>query len=312
MLAHHLYQAGAAVDPERAIRHLLAALARAQGSGAFEEALELSSQLLSFDLPDLSEARAQVEEARGVALLALSRAQEASVAAERALAIWIARKDDPGIARAAQGANVAYTWQVRFGDTLLVLQRALAALSHGADRERCRLQSEYASWVTGERRFDEAERLFEAAKSTAERTGDASLLGWVLAAGGNLARQLGRVTQAIEYAERARTMLDPNAVWDRAGNAFTLAIGMYYAGRFQEARRHRRMPDAGRALRARRIDMGGAPSGGRRRAVPDGRPATVSIRRGRGAARVRAVAVPQSHGGGRRLVPSRRSGARPG
>ena len=45
MLAHHLYQAGAAVDTERTSGVLLKAMARAQASGAFEEVLVLGEQL---------------------------------------------------------------------------------------------------------------------------------------------------------------------------------------------------------------------------------------------------------------------------
>ena len=51
MLAHHLYQAGAAVDAERTSRVLLKAMARAQASGAFEEVLVLGEQLRTLDLP---------------------------------------------------------------------------------------------------------------------------------------------------------------------------------------------------------------------------------------------------------------------
>ena len=62
MLAHHLYQAGAAVDSERTTRVLLEVMARAQASGAFEEVLALGEQLLALDLAADSEERATVED----------------------------------------------------------------------------------------------------------------------------------------------------------------------------------------------------------------------------------------------------------
>ncbi len=50
VLAHHLYQAGAAADTERTARFLLLAGRRALGAGAFEETLEITDNLLGLEL----------------------------------------------------------------------------------------------------------------------------------------------------------------------------------------------------------------------------------------------------------------------
>ncbi len=52
MLAHHLYQAGAAADAERTARALALAGRRALAAGAFEEALETFDNLLGLELPE--------------------------------------------------------------------------------------------------------------------------------------------------------------------------------------------------------------------------------------------------------------------
>jgi tetratricopeptide (TPR) repeat protein len=179
MLAHHLYQAGAAADPDRAIANLLRAAERAHASGAFEQALELCDQLLSFDLPPESAERARVEELRAVALLALARLPEATDPGERALAIWIARRDDAGIMRTAETVGWSLGWRSEVDKQVDALGRAIAALSPAADQERSRLQSHRAAGLAHGCRVDEALPLMAAARSSAERSGDAALLGYV-------------------------------------------------------------------------------------------------------------------------------------
>ncbi len=100
MLAHHLYQAGAAVDAERTSGALLKAMARAQASGAFEEVLAFVEQVRSLDLPTGPRGTGTVEDTMAAALLALRRLDDAVAPASRALDIWIGAANDAGIARA--------------------------------------------------------------------------------------------------------------------------------------------------------------------------------------------------------------------
>jgi predicted Ser/Thr protein kinase/tetratricopeptide (TPR) repeat protein len=158
MLAHHLYQAGAAVDAERAIRTLLRALARAHAAGAFEEVLAIAEQLRSLDLQAGSPELASLEVMRAEALLGLGRLDEALAPARLALEISMARGDDAGIQRAAECFGNAATWgSGGISPALAVTERALKALSPTADRERANLQARHAgTWATSPKRWPSA------------------------------------------------------------------------------------------------------------------------------------------------------------
>ena len=96
-LAHHLYQAGAAADSQRAAKFLALAGKRALAAGAFEDALETSDHLIGLELADDDARLTDAFEQRGAALWALRRPDEAVIAWERALALHAARRDDAGI-----------------------------------------------------------------------------------------------------------------------------------------------------------------------------------------------------------------------
>ena len=233
MLAHHLYQAGAAADPDRAIANLLRAAERAHGSGAFEQALERCDELLSFDLPPESAERARVEELRAVALLALGRLPEATDPGERALAIRIARRDDAGIMRTAETVGWSLGWRSEAGKQVDALGRAIDGLSPAADKERSRLQSHRAAGLAHGLRFDEALPLMAAARLGAERTGDTALLGYVLANAASVARATGHVLDGIACGSRALALLEPSALIDRTVACYELASCQHLAGQFQ-------------------------------------------------------------------------------
>jgi predicted ATPase len=167
MLAHHLYQAGAAVDAGRTSGVLLKAMARSQALGAFEEVLVLGEQLRALDLPADSEELATVEDTTAAALLALRRPGDAVGPATRALDIWLARRNDAGLHRAGTYIAHGHLWSNRIRQGIEAMNRALAVLSPAAVRERATLQTLYAGWVLYSGRFDEALAIGESARTAA-------------------------------------------------------------------------------------------------------------------------------------------------
>ena len=233
MLAHHLYQAGAAVDAERTSRVLLKAMARAQASGAFEEVLVLGEQLRTLDLPAGSEELATVEDTTAAALLALRRPGDAVGPATRALDIWLARRDDAGLHRAGTYIAHGHLWSNRIGQGIDAMNRALAVLSPAAVRERATLQTLYAGWVLYTGRFDEALAIGESARAAAEQLGDNVLLGNVYAMQTMNDRNLGRIDEAMASAERACAMLEGTSSWAEADAKWARVTALYYAGRME-------------------------------------------------------------------------------
>ena len=141
VLAHHLYQAGAAADSHRAGRFLALAGRRAIDAGAFEEALETFDHLIGLELPEDDPLVAEAFERRGNALVGLQRSEEAIAALDRALTLYTARGDDAGIGRVAQTLSHCYVWQAKFPEVLATQHRGLKALSEGAAAERVVLQA---------------------------------------------------------------------------------------------------------------------------------------------------------------------------
>ena len=233
MLAHHLYQAGAAVDTERTSGVLLRAMARAQASGAFEEVLVLGEQLQTLDLPPGSEERATVEDTTAAALLALRRPGDAVGPASRALDIWLARRNDAGLHRAGTYIAHGHLWSNRIGQGIEAMNRALAALSPAAVRERATLQTLYAGWVLYSGRFEEALAIGESARAAAEQLGDSVLLGNVYAMQSMNERNLGRIDESRVSAERACAMLEGTSSWAEADAKWARVMAMYYAGRME-------------------------------------------------------------------------------
>ena len=111
VLAHHLYQAGAAADTGRTAKFLLLAGRRALAAGAFEETLETFDHLLGLELPEDDPLLGEACEHRGEALAGLQRYDDAVAAFDRALTIYSAARDDAGIERAAMGAANCYVWR---------------------------------------------------------------------------------------------------------------------------------------------------------------------------------------------------------
>ena len=75
-LAHHLYQAGAAADPEKTVRFLTLAGDQAAAAGAFDEAVRLFDDALSAEDEGDQRRYAELHARRGRALRSLDRSDE--------------------------------------------------------------------------------------------------------------------------------------------------------------------------------------------------------------------------------------------
>jgi predicted ATPase len=86
VLAHHLYQAGASADLEKAIHYLMLAATLARTGAAHEEALAHMDNALSLLAEEQHPHKAELHAARAIALRSLARSAEAIEAYERAIA----------------------------------------------------------------------------------------------------------------------------------------------------------------------------------------------------------------------------------
>jgi tetratricopeptide (TPR) repeat protein len=229
VLAHHLYQAGAAVDPDRAVRVLTDAMHRAYVTGAFEETLELADRLLSYDLPHGSRELAVAETKKADALWALGRLDRALESAERAFVIWEALHDDAGIAATVSVIGGTYGWRGQIQGAIDTAQRALRALSPGAAVERGSVKLWSAGHLIEARRFEDGIALFAEVGREAGRPDRQPLTALVALAECRIRRFLAESRDIPELARRALSLFT-NPYDRHRGDAYAeLILGLWYS-----------------------------------------------------------------------------------
>jgi predicted ATPase/tRNA A-37 threonylcarbamoyl transferase component Bud32 len=234
VLAHHLYQAGAAVDTTRAAHALAAAGRAADDASAFEETLETFDRLLSLELPESDPLVAEAFERRGSALAGLGRHEEAASSSGRALTLYMERSDEPGIVRSARMAASEIGWLGRASESEAIRRRAIEALRPDAVDERAQLQAALAISLANQGRLEEARLELEAAVAAAEPLGG-RVFGSVLM-GALFVSYIGcGFLTAIEVAQRALMLLPEEAAWERAQTLALLALSLWETGRLDEA-----------------------------------------------------------------------------
>jgi tetratricopeptide (TPR) repeat protein len=112
-LAHHLYEAGAAVPADKAIHYLTEAAARASAAAAFEEALGPIDNALSLIEEEQSSAFADLLERRGHCLFSLGRSEAAIQSLERAMALFESLGDHARFIEATYRLYSHYSWSIQ-------------------------------------------------------------------------------------------------------------------------------------------------------------------------------------------------------
>jgi tetratricopeptide (TPR) repeat protein len=232
VLAHHLYQAGAAVDAQRTAKALTLAGTRALEAGAFEEALTTFDNLLSLELDDSDPVVALSLDKRGYARLGLRRLDDACADFDRSLTISSDLHDDAGILRAGADLGGAYAWRGRFPEAVAVYRRALAALSAQARDGRAQLLAWIAAGIVSPGHIEEATQHADEALAIAATIDDPDLMRRVLVAIGGFQRMRGEFEPSSDTLRHALTLTPPNAVWDRTDLLAQLVVSEYYLGHF--------------------------------------------------------------------------------
>jgi tetratricopeptide (TPR) repeat protein len=240
MLAHHLYQAGAAADLKRTAASIAAALRDAINGAAFEEALELCDNLAALELSENDAHVAEALEHRGTALAGLDRHVEASAAWDRALSAYAARGDDAGVSRCARVAARTAGWLGRMTEAVALCRRGLASLSGASPGERLALELGLARAMITEGSIDEAQAPLARVLAAGEHTQNSDLL--VLALGAKALGHAfsGEYAAAHEIGRRALAACRENQVWAQADEQIKLAQACWHLGKLDEIEELRR------------------------------------------------------------------------
>jgi serine/threonine protein kinase/tetratricopeptide (TPR) repeat protein len=160
-LAHHLYQAGAAVDPEKAIHFLSEAAKRAGSAAAHEEALLHLNNILSLLEGECSVRVSDLHACRGAALRSLSRNDEAVEEYERALAILDTLGEHVRFIETGIRLGFMHGWANRIREAGALADRAARHAQHAPPAIQCVNLAAHALTASALGEMDRAFDLFE-------------------------------------------------------------------------------------------------------------------------------------------------------
>ena len=179
-LAHHLYQAGTAVDASKTVSVLQRAAEQVHGQGAFDEALKLLDNALPL-VPETEQAvRAALLLARGGALQSLEQSERALTDLEQAVTLYEQVGDVEGTGQASWAFAYLAGWRADNARRISVARRGLAMVGERPGTTRCRLLAAAAFVLGAAGEVGEAHRLIAKAIAEAESLDDTRLLGQLL------------------------------------------------------------------------------------------------------------------------------------
>ncbi|MGD8330746.1 MAG: protein kinase, partial [Acidobacteriota bacterium] len=146
-MAHHLYQAGAAADDEKAVHYLRLAADQSLEAGAFEDAEEKLTLALSLLPAGPGAEQAALLLQRGMALRSLSRMEDAVADWEQALPVFEENADQRSIGMLCSECGYTLAWLGRSDEALAMTARGLEAFGDQVSRARVRMLSLHAVTV---------------------------------------------------------------------------------------------------------------------------------------------------------------------
>jgi class 3 adenylate cyclase/tetratricopeptide (TPR) repeat protein len=179
-LAHHLYQAGTAADPEKTVRCLALAGDQAREAAAFEDALRHFENALALQPADDRRGRADLLHKRGLALRSLGRWEEALADWREALDIYEELGDAERVGRMCMDMCYQLGWGARFEESIEIGRRGLAALGEGLSAERCRLLGNVGRTLSMSGQYAAGSSMLAQSLAIAEEVGEQRLLGEIL------------------------------------------------------------------------------------------------------------------------------------
>ncbi len=235
-LAHHLFQAGAAADPEKTAHYLTLAGEQALGAAAFEDALRHYEDALSLQAPEDGKRRADLLYKRGLCLRSLGRWEEALADWRQALAAYEELNDAEAVARVCYQLSEQLGWGANWAEAEEVARRGLAALGEETSGDRCRLLGEAGLNLVLGGDYEPGSRMLRYAMEMAEELGDPHLLGLVLGSKASIHTWYLQPQEAVDPGLRAIERLrSAGDLWNLADTLWNTAYSLLSLGRFEEA-----------------------------------------------------------------------------
>jgi class 3 adenylate cyclase/tetratricopeptide (TPR) repeat protein len=235
-LAHHLYQAGTAADPQKTVGYLALAGERAFGAAAFEDALRLYESAVSLQLADDRKGRADLLYKRGLARRSLGRWEEALADWREALADYEELGDAEAVGRVCSAITLQLRWGGRYAEALEIGRRGLVALGERVSADRCRLLAGAGATLSSAGYYAAGDGMLAQAVAMAEQLGDRHLLGEVLRQENMHHYAYVEPRQAVDTGRRAIELLrSAGDLWLLADALWLTQWPLLILGRLDEA-----------------------------------------------------------------------------
>lgn len=235
-IAHHLYSAGAAADPEKTQEYLVMAGDRAMEGAAFAEALKYFEEACELGRPQPDTGRAGLLFRVGLARRSLGHLDEGLTAWRDALALYEAAGDLASVGAVTPEIGLQLAWAARWPEALEIAMRGLGALGDARTYDRARLQGIAAIALGWAGDYDGALEMIGQSIRIANDLGDEGLLGEALAIKTAHHFAYLEIEVAVETGKRAMALLEPSAaLWNYASAAAFTAFAHYFAGDLDRA-----------------------------------------------------------------------------
>ena len=237
-LAHHLYEAGAAVPADKAIHYLAEAAGRASAAAAFEEALVPIDNALSLLEEERSAAFADLMERRGRCLLSLGRNDEAVQSLERAIAAFAAAGDHVRFIDASYFLYGYYAFSLQFDKLDQLAARIAPAAASGPPWLRCAVLGIQAGAEGLHGRIDAALALLDQMQGIPEDNLPPRIQRMAFQVDRSVRLTSGQFALCEISAKKVAALLDPHSdLWYLSSNDYGFFLAPSFDGRVSEAKR---------------------------------------------------------------------------
>ena len=236
-IAQHLFQAGAAADPEKTVRFLTLAGDQHLRSGAFDEALQQFENALLIREEDDPRDSADLRYKKGQALRSLSRGPDAVEEWRAALTAYESLGDSAGIARTAYVAAWTSTWIGQMRGAQDLARRGLESVGADDDATRCRLLTTLlmASSAAGDA-YQISRDLLDQVEALANKLDDPELAADVAEAPVRFHWSYMQYPEAVEAGRRASALRkDRGELYDVCELAWQIMGSLWWGGHPHEA-----------------------------------------------------------------------------
>lgn len=236
-LAHHLYQAGAAADPAKAVGYLSLAAHRAMEGAAFEEAFRSYERALSLQPPDDKQTRADLLVRLGFAQRSLGRTEDAVTSWREALDLYAELGDVEAATQVCWDISYQLGWAGRPIEGVEFVQRGLVAAGDGRTPVRALLLSSAGTFVGFLGDYAGGMELIDEALGIAEETKDRRVEAYARVAQSIVLYSFAEMETLLQEGPAGAAInREHGTAWDTASMLALLEFAYITTGRIAQSR----------------------------------------------------------------------------